>query len=484
MKLNSLYVKLLLSGLAWTIIVLPLAGFLIDRRHKQEVLDSFDDKLFELLLQMHLSSENLSGIPVPARFANDDNFQYRDSGWYWQITPKDGAGGKRILSESLAGKPIRLPSELGAPLVTKTTSYQSIPGVEIPLVPGVPRFNDQFTGTFVRLADAKGPGSEPIRIIEAILNPSPQHKDIWYSYAIAGRLDQTHADIARFRRELVWAFGFVGLALAVLMFASFRFILRPLRQIEDGLGAIRSGDAQRLEALLPAEVEPLREQVNALIVSNQEIIERARRQVGNLAHALKTPLAVIINEANESKTPFAIKVSEQAAVMRDQVNRYLDRARIAALVGVVVRSTDVKPVADSIIAVLEQLHDDKALDIVATGDASARFQGEKQDLEELIGNLLDNACKWARSRITLDMQVRSAEGAKRLVLTVDDDGKGLTAEQRAQGVKRGRRLDETKPGSGLGLTIVSDLIETYRGAFQLDESPLGGLRVIVELPAT
>jgi signal transduction histidine kinase len=171
--------------------------------------------------------------------------------------------------------------------------------------------------------------------------------------------------------------------------------------------------------------------------------------------------------------------------MRDQVNRYLDRARIAALVGVVSRTTYVKPVADSIISVLEQIHDEKALDIVATGVADARFQGEKQDLEELIGNLLDNACKWAKSRIVLDVAVTSAGRlpSRLLILTVDDDGPGLTAEQRAQGVKRGRRLDESKPGSGLGLTIVTDLIETYKGAFRLDVSPLGGLRVVVELPA-
>jgi signal transduction histidine kinase len=261
-----------------------------------------------------------------------------------------------------------------------------------------------------------------------------------------------------------------------------------LRRIEQGLANIRSGRASRLIGQLPVEIEPLQSELNALIHSNQEIVDRARTQVGNLAHALKTPLAVITNEAREDKTTFGAKVTEQAQIMRDQVGHYLDRARMVASAGAIGRVTPVEATVEPLVRALERINRDKGIAIAMTVPDGVKFQGEKQDLEEMLGNLLDNACKWGRKRVSLKVGVEPPDAkaqtpkTKRIIVTVEDDGPGLTAEQRAKIGKRGLRLDETKPGSGLGLSIVSDLAASYRGSMTLDASPMGGLLVRLELP--
>ena len=268
-----------------------------------------------------------------------------------------------------------------------------------------------------------------------------------------------------------------------------RFGLAPLRRIERGLANIRSGAASKLAGRLPAEIEPMQAELNALIQANQDVVDRARTQVGNLAHALKTPLAVITNEAREQKNPFANKVAEQAQIMRDQVSHYLDRARMAANSSGKGRVTLVEPVVEPLVRALERINRDKGVAVTMTIAAGAKFQGEKQDFEEMLGNLLDNACKWSKKRVFLTVTIETPlteSGAKstekRLIVTVEDDGPGLTAEQRAKIGKRGVRLDEAKPGSGLGLSIVSDLATSYRGAMSLDASAHGGLRVTLDLP--
>ncbi len=226
--------------------------------------------------------------------------------------------------------------------------------------------------------------------------------------------------------------------------------------------------------------------MNALLESNQEIIERARTQVGNLAHALKTPLSVITNEARAGSGPLADKVAEQAELMRTQVNHYLERARIAARSKVIGAVTEVEPVVASIVRAMERIHEDKGIDLGTDVAKGALFRGEKQDLEEIVGNLVDNACKWAKTEVALTVGYvppADEETPGKLTLVIDDDGPGLTAEERAEATRRGRRLDETKPGSGLGLSIVTELVGLYEGRLRLDRSPSGGVRAEVELPA-
>jgi signal transduction histidine kinase len=224
--------------------------------------------------------------------------------------------------------------------------------------------------------------------------------------------------------------------------------------------------------------------LNALLESNQEIIERSRTQVGNLAHALKTPLSVVINEARAGHGPLAEKVVEQTELMRQQINHYLDRARIAARVEVIGAVTEVEPVVSRLVRAMNRIHGGRGIELTWTVGNRARFKGERQDLEEILGNLVDNACKWGRSHVSVSVENEAPAGTSgRLTILIDDDGPGLPSEQREQVTRRGRRLDESKPGSGLGLSIVTDLVAMYQGSFRLDRSPAGGLRAAIELPA-
>jgi signal transduction histidine kinase len=268
-----------------------------------------------------------------------------------------------------------------------------------------------------------------------------------------------------------------------------RFGLAPLKRISAGLAAIRAGRAERLEGTFPEEIAPLARETNALIDANREIVERARTHVGNLAHALKTPLSVIVNEATaRGDDPLAAKVREQAAVMRDQVQHHLERARIAARATVVGTVTEVAPVVTALARSMEKIHRDRGIAIDIEMTPATKFRGEKQDLEEMVGNLVDNACKWAQSRVAIEVLAARAEAAPMgytLRVVVDDDGPGLTPSQRerVQVPRRGNRLDETKPGSGLGLSIVTDLAALYGGALTLGTAPIGGLRAELVLPA-
>jgi signal transduction histidine kinase len=249
---------------------------------------------------------------------------------------------------------------------------------------------------------------------------------------------------------------------------------------------MRRGEQTRFAGRYPAEIEPLVNELNALLDANREVVERSRTQVGNLAHALKTPLSVVINEARASRSPLGRKVAEQGELMRRQVNHYLDRARIAGQANVIGAVTEAAPVLTRLIRAMNRIHAASGVHVVCDIPADARFRGEQQDLEEIVGNLVDNACKWARATVTVAGEYARPDGEDdtgRLRLIIDDDGPGLTAEEIEEVGRRGLRLDETKPGSGLGLSIVTDLVAMYHGGFRLDRSPSGGLRAEIELPA-
>lgn len=459
MRLNSLAFRLFRTAAVWAVLVLPLAGLIIDWVHKRDIYKSFDGRLSQLLtLNIAFSTDQGGPEPKVPRNVGEPLFELAHSGWYWQITPIDQSPGKRLVSASLASDQLILPSSLAKRPDTHNIIWDS----------------------------ARGPAGEPLRIAETLHNVGDDETPRFYSFIVAGNLEFAETRVTEFRVPLAIALALAGLGLVLSTFLQVRYGLQPLRVIERRLAAIRSGEAPVLEGALPAEIEPLQTELNALIHSNQDIIERARTQVGNLAHALKTPLAVITNEVGEDPAPSARKVAEQAGIMRDQVAYYLDRARMVARVDVIGRVTDVRPVAQSIVRALERINRDRNMDFVVDCPSDARFQGEKQDIEEMLGNLCDNACKWAKSAVRVAVTVETRPGApsvKRLLIAVDDDGPGLTAEQRVQGIKRGRRLDETKPGSGLGHSIVADLAQSYRGKFSLEKSDLGGLSARLDLPA-
>ncbi|MDX2204587.1 MAG: ATP-binding protein [Hyphomicrobiaceae bacterium] len=469
MRTNSLAFRLFVTAFAWVLLVLPIAGFLIYSLYRQEVESAFDRRIGVLLTVILSDSidhgENDPGVP---KDVGEPLFEITHSGWYWQIKPLDGRPGKPVSSRSLAGSWIPLPSEK----------------------------NVEPNDREVRWANLEGPLEQQLRVAETIYVFGEGKKAARYSVAVAGTLGEVEASLRLFRTRLALALALAGIGLLALTLFQVRFGLIPLLRVEKGLAAIRSGAATRLDMEVPSEINPLQVEINALLKSNQEIVERARTHVGNLAHALKTPLAVITNEARDDASPFARKVSEQAGIMADQVNLYLDRARMAARIGVIGRITEVRPVGESIVRALERIYRDKELAFTVDCSPAARFQGERQDLEEMLGNLLDNAAKWATSRVLLaatplaegfrvpvEMAAEGPPTPKRwLEIRVDDDGPGLTSEQLAQPISRGRRLDETKPGSGLGHSIVADLAHSYGGKLALAKAELGGLSARIYLP--
>ena len=205
--------------------------------------------------------------------------------------------------------------------------------------------------------------------------------------------------------------------------------------------------------------------------------------MGNLAHALKTPLSVVVNEAAGRDDPLAAKVTEQANIMRDQIARHLERARLAAGLKVVGSVTDIVPIVTALTRTMEKIYQGRGIAIDLDAPHEVRFRGERQDLEEMVGNLVDNACKWAQMQVSVEVVAERRDGAAAARIIVDDDGPGLNPAQRDQVARRGLRLDETKPGSGLGLSIVLELAALYGGNLLLGTAPIGGLRAELVLPA-
>lgn len=455
---NSLAFRLLAASTLWTLVVLPITAWLLNSLYREQVELSFDNRLELSQRALIASLETSSGTLVPPTDFGDELFNLPLTGWYWQVLPADLQPGQRLVSPSLLDQSLTFPE-------TRASKPAGKP---------------------FRVAEATGPDGGAIRMLAREFTISDDPAKRRYLAIVTGKLSEIEESVKNFRNRLVATLSVLGLGLIAATLFQVHYGLRPLSAIKTGLSDIRSGRATRLEGNLPAEIVPLQGELNALIQSNQDIIERARTHVGNLAHALKTPLSVIANEAGAEQTPLARKVIEQTQIMRDQVQHHLDRARMVARVGVIGGVTEVKPVADALIRALGRIHGERGLDMTSDCAPGMNFQGERQDLEEMLGNILDNACKWAKGRVSLTVRIESSRGrpgTRRLVLLVEDDGPGLNAAERAAARTRGKRLDETKPGSGLGLSIVTELAGLYGGTFDLDRSSLGGLLARLDLPA-
>ncbi|MGH6736558.1 MAG: ATP-binding protein [Methyloceanibacter sp.] len=450
---KSLAFRLFASAAAWTLVVIPAAAILLVSLYRQAVERNFDARLNVYLTSLVASTTEEGGTsPKDPANLGDPIFTIPFSGWYWQIKPLRGAERPLYISDSLLDQQLDLPSRDGV----------------------------KPDETLTRRSYAPGPDNQSLRIVEREIRPGGE-LSIPYSYAVAGNAAEIDADLAEFTTMLILALALLGLGLVAATFFQVRFGLLPLRAIRHDLTAIRSGEAEKLEGELPDEIKPLQQELNALIQSNREIVDRARTHVGNLAHALKTPLSVISNEARTHKGALSDKVVEQAEIMRTQITHHLDRARVAARSSVIGDLTDVPPVLDALKRTLDRIYGERGIELAVKASPGLKFQGEKQDFEEMVGNLLDNACKWARGRVAVNAE-RLGDNASFAVI-VDDDGPGLTEAEREKVVKRGQRLDETKPGSGLGLSIVADLAHLYKGRFELEPSPEGGLRARLTLPA-
>jgi signal transduction histidine kinase len=459
MRVNSLALRLFLTASAWTVVILVITGIVLSTLYRQTVERAFDRRLGVYLktLVADVAAPEESAEKFPQSLG-EPLFELPLSGWYWQVTRLDG----------------------GKPEIRSSRSLWDS---------SLPKLSDsvQPSADGVRQAYARGPEDQRLRLAERTIDLGDDGR---FLVAIAGDATEIDEETRGFDGWLIVTFLILAIVLLLTTLFQVRFGLAPLKRISESLAAIRSGRAERLQGNFPEEIAPLARETNALIEANREIVERARTHVGNLAHALKTPLSVMMNEAvARPEDPLAAKVREQIDIMRDQVARHLERARLAARLTVVATVTDIAPVVIALARTMEKIHHDRAISIVVDTPQNARFQGEQQDLEEMIGNLVDNACKWAQARVNVAVVPRAADrsrnptSAPTVHIIVDDDGPGLSPSQRQQVARRGQRLDETKPGSGLGLSIVNELAELYRGSLTLGTAPLGGLRAELVLPA-
>jgi signal transduction histidine kinase len=454
MRLNSLAIRLIAAASLWSAVALVVAGLILTSLYRQTVEQAFDERLGVYLTTLigTLATQDPAVLSDPGNLG-EQRFELLYSGWYWQVRRPDN----------------------GAVLLASRSLFSDILDIS--------KATDTLTIDGVTAGSLTGPEGQSLRVLSRTIIFDP---DTSFDVLVSGDAGQLRDQVAAFRTSVILTLAVFGIGLVVATMIQIRWGLRPLDRVRSGLAQLRSGKETKFEGPFPAEIEPLAKELNALLDSNQQIIERARTQVGNLAHALKTPLSVITNEARSAGGPFADKIAEQAALMVRQVSHYLDRARIAASSGVIGASADVEPVVARLVRAMERIYDDKGLTLSSEVPENIRFKGEQQDFEEIVGNLLDNACKWARTKVSVAIEYRGLaddDGNRWLKIHIDDDGPGLTAEQRLEATSRGRRLDETKPGSGLGLSIVTDLVGLYEGKVHLDRSPDGGLRAEIELPS-
>jgi signal transduction histidine kinase len=457
MRANSLALRLFLSATAWTVVILMVTGFVLSSLYRDAVEHSFDRQLTRFLrtLVAEVDSPDEQSERT-TQSLGEPQFDLPLSGWYWQVTKLN----------------------VEKPEVRSSRSLWDS---------GLPHLADKGVAPGddgVRRAYVPGPEDQRLRVIERTVDLGDEGT---FLVAVAGNSQEMDDETHAFDRAIVMTFVLLAAVLVLTTMFQVRFGLAPLGRISQRLAAIRAGTAERLAGEFPVEIEPLARETNALIDANREIVERARTHVGNLAHALKTPISVVMNETTaRPDDALAGKVREQVGIMRDQIARHLERARIAARATVVGSVTDVAPVVTGLTRTMEKIYHPRGVAIDAQVPDGVRFRGERQDLEEMLGNLVDNACKWAQSRVSVEVVPERGEGTppKAIIrVVVDDDGPGLTPGEREQVARRGQRLDESKPGSGLGLSIVLELAALYGGSLALSNAPTGGLRAELVLPA-
>ncbi|HEY3776658.1 MAG TPA: sensor histidine kinase [Rhizomicrobium sp.] len=457
LRFDSLAARLIAAAAVWTLLGLLVGGYALSGVFRSTVQGDFDARLRSDLDEMIAAAEPSAegAVSLQNRFA-DPRFERVYSGWYWQITP-EGPKGPLMRNAQIS-------RSLYDRMITITDSRRS---------------------RGATWGHGEGPESQRLRFvaqrIEFPLQPgAPKAGTRAYSFLVAADVTEVENEVAKFNGTLVWSFAILGLGLIGAIFLQVRIGLQPLNRVSAALARIRGGKARRLVGRFPAEIAPLAAELNSLIDHSAEVVGRARTHVSNLAHFLKTPLSVLASEAASHPGPLADAVLRQVSTMRRQVDHYLARARAAGALDVLGNRTSVKPVIDDLSRVLSRIHAARGLAIDVDVPRDLAFRGERQDLEEMAGNLIDNACKWANARVAVS--ARKSEGAA-FELRVGDDGDGLDAGERARIGARGERLDETMPGSGLGLAIVRDIAKLYGGSLMLEESPLGGLEARLALPA-
>lgn len=456
----SLRYRLLVATVAALVLALALAGVFLAGLFRDHVNRQFEASLTLQLNQLTSQLEfDAQGQPlINAGALSDPRWHTPYSGLYWQVDRMhpDGQNREGVLrSRSLWDTQLALQA-------------------------------DALGEGAVHVHQGVGPNSAQVLILERTVR-SDDSPGLGWRLIVAGDLQQTMAAAERFNRLLALALLALGAVLTLAAWAQVAVGLAPLRTLQGALTNLRMGFEPRLIGRFPVEVQPLIDDFNGVLDRNAEVVERSRSHAGNLAHALKTPLAVLSQAAEAATQPAASPielarlVKEQVALSQRHIDWHLKRSRMAAAQRLPGLRTPLAPTLAGLMRVMQRVNAERHLTLKALPISNQlAFGGEAQDLQEMLGNLLDNACQWARSTV----QVSATRTDDLLTIVIEDDGPGIEGAHRETVLARGERLDESTPGSGLGLAIVNDLVRLYGGKLTLESSAMGGLLVRLNLPAT
>jgi signal transduction histidine kinase len=452
---RSLTRRLIWLASAWIVLALLLAGWGLTSQYQESALRRLGAMLGGTIDEVVIASiVTPEGVEVAE--IKDARTLRGLSGKYWMVAEPSGDG-LRVLarSPSLSGETLAVPAALPGQLRADLGSVIS--------------YNDAGI--------LREPSHQPLRVAATMKQLPGREAPVLF---VAG-IDRSDidADTRQFATFTWIALLLLGIGLVTAVFIQVQIGLRPLFALRNEIAEVRKGKAGRIARVYPVEIQPLAEQVNRLLDQNQETVERQRTHVGNLAHALKTPLSVMLAEAGTAQGLLPDVVRRQTEVMKGQVDHHLRRARAAARAQMLGDRTRIGEVLDEMAVMLERVFEEKGVEIDWRAPDELAFRGERQDLQEILGNLMENACKWCVRRVRISA---GPTNLGQMVVVVEDDGPGVAEDQRAAMLQRGARLDENAPGSGLGLAIVDDLTKAYGGRFTLAASEMGGLKAILTVP--
>ena len=448
---GSLTRRMIVVSAIWIALLLGGGGYALDRVLTSAVTGNFDSGL-EYVLNALLASAEIGpdGEMLLNRQPADQRFLEVDSGVYFQITALD-----RERAPGLE------PDELDMTSRSLWTRRLQL------------RQNHNDTGLHVY--DTSEFPRETLRVVERDVKIPGSHRR--WRFQVAQDRSILNEQISVLRRTLTRSFAILGVGLFMLATLQAIYGLWPLRRVQKAIAAIRSGERSRIDEVFPREIEPLKDELNALLAHNENQAEEARTHAGNLAHALKTPLTVITNAATARDPDLADTVCREATTMRRQVDHHLARARAIGRRSSALARSEVWPSLESVERAVSRLYENSTVDLA--GDKTASVRVERQDLDEMLGNLIENAAKYGGGRVFVTVTTTP----ECVVIEVEDDGTGIPEAERISIFDRGARLDTGKPGTGLGLAIVRDVAEIYGGSITLEESEdLGGLLARLKLP--
>ncbi len=451
---KSLAFRLLFVLGLWAAAATILTGIVTSAYLKSNAEQALKERLEEhtrsLVGALEIDGDSFKAVPD----LGDPNFSIPLTGWYWAIADSQNPSKILLRSPSIENETLTVPPTASIPFDSS--------------------FQRQYTYTQNDIRSLR---------VETQLFLGEEGSTL-YQIIVAGNRDVLDKNIDETSRSVSISLGLFGLGTILIAFFAVKIGLRPLAHAQRQLGEIREGRADSLSSDYPTEIQPLAHEINALIKTNTEVVNRARTQVGNLAHGLKTPLAVIKNERQSPTSKSWDLVADQADIMDNQIRNYLDRARISAQRGNTTARTEFAPVLTRIVRVMRKLKDGIQFSFDLAEDELV-FRVEEQDLEEILGNLIENASKFAKNEVAVAVVLPKTKSSSIMLadIVIEDDGPGLSDLECQRAMKRGERIDESTSGSGLGLSIVKDIATEYKGTFNLERSPsLGGLKACVSLP--